>query len=278
MENSELIDYRLYNPSNSIFKGSGNDKAKFTRLYCSNSSNCGAFKQGACPMWNFGGEKCPYGRKTIEEGYTKRARKFHAWIQERKNLVKEIKQLADCKKMCMIGEYIYLPYPYWTLDRSIKVEKRSSLFSSGQEFIKKELFTIDFFQQLVTAQPKAFMGGLITSYEEKVVPKIINHCREVMPEFFTEWENKYPKTAIKFKDINHVGRKARANTLKIGCEIQIDNKTAIWNGNEFVFGNFPILFSPIKAAKTYVKIVPTEGASVEITDNAQVCESTEFID
>lgn len=281
-ENKEykLIDWRLSDPANFSLFGSKNNKAVFTELHCSNSENCDAYKQGRCAMWKIFGRKCPYGRIYKEEGFTRRARRYSSWISERRKKVEGIAQLSSQDKACRVGEYIYFPYPHWSLDGSVGVNKRAGLFTSHDEFFKEEDFTIEFFESIVNAIPRAiFDNREIKSYQKEVVPLMVQHMKEAFPEFCKEWAQKYPDTAAKFKEVDHTGRTALVRTLKPGCTFKADNKEFHWDG-EFVSmdsNNFGILF-PIRGTFTDIRMKPGESAKVKITDNSQVCESTVFVD
>lgn len=273
----KIVDWRLYNPANGLF-AKKNDCAEFRIIRCTGYGNCDAYKSGNCIMFKFSHEKCPYGKKTLEKGYTQRARKFHSWIEERRNRMKDVPQLSEQKKICKIGDYIYFPYPHWTIDRNVPASKRSGLFQSGQQFICIEQFTIDFFEKIVNAKPQAIMGGEIKSYQKEVVPKIVLHISEEMPEFYHEWKSKYPDTEKKFDLHDFVGRSAKIKTLKVGCLIVNGNKKMRWDGEYMQFEDYKLLLFDFPYDCVELKVRPTDNATIKITNNNQVCETTEFID
>jgi hypothetical protein len=281
----KLIDYRLYNPKTSPFRTSKNDKAVFTAVHCSNSENCDAFKNGSCVMWaGLYGHKCPYGRKKNQEGYSQRAYKFSEWISAKKQSVEGIKQLDACpQKMCSIGEYVYFPYPHWTLDKSVPMveEDRANMISDGvaRQFINQVLFTIDLIEHIINARPQALFGGEITSYQKEVVPKIVQHLREVFPERFKKWSKKYPETAEKFNLDDYVGRMAYVRTLKPGCVVVKKDCSMKWDGEYLITEEFTSVFLPIERPDyVYLKMKPGEQTTIKITSNDQVYSETEFKD
>lgn len=276
--NKKLIDYRLYNPKNSLF-GSKKDKAKFRTLYCTASDVCRAYKNNTCTMWKMGGSKCPYASMNVEEGFTQRARKFHSWVSERKERVKDIKQLKAAGKIELINEYIYFPYAHWYLDKSVPVENKGGYFSNGPQFFLLDVFTIDLFQKIVNARPHAMMGGEITSYQKEVVPKIVMHTEEQLPDFFNQWKDKYKDTYERFKVKDYVGRLALVKTLKKGTKIQHKYGNIIWDGKYAVIDNFDLSFSPIKEySNASLKLTLEDNASIKITSNDQVSGITKFVD
>jgi hypothetical protein len=137
MSEHKVIDYRIYDPSNAIFK-SGNDKATCTVLRCSNSENCSLFKEGRCVAFSgLGYTRCPYGKKSTEVGFTKRARKFRTWINDREQMYENVPKLDTASiKMAEVGEYIYFPYAYWYLIRGL-AEYEGSAFWWGKTVYQK---------------------------------------------------------------------------------------------------------------------------------------------
>lgn len=277
----KLIDYRIYDPSRpTLFKSSKNDRAECRLLYCTGHEKCDAYKEGCCVMWKFNGQRCPYGTKTYESGYTRRAGKFYDWIKERRKRVEGIEQLDDQKVVCKIGEYIYLPYPHWTLASNVQLSEneRGGFFSEGTQFIQQERFTTEFFESIVTAHPQAMMGGEIRSYQKEVVPRMVLHMEEVFPKFFDTWAERYPKTAERFAVRNYVGRKAVITTLKVGATIPDRKGEMMWDGTHIIIDDYDDAFLPIKCERAKVVAVPKQNATIEITSNDQVDKDTKFVD
>lgn len=205
----KLIDYRLYDPTKSLF-GNKKDRARFTTLHCSGSDICPAFAIGKCAVWHgLGGTRCPYGTRNTAEGFTPRARKFRTWINDKREKVKGVKQLGRLDKIMPIGDYIFFPYPHWSIDAKwVDSKYRHGFLSSPDLFLPLEMFTVDFFERIINARPRAMMGGEIKSYQLETVPAIIMHTEENLSEFFLEWCVKYPETAKKYAKRDYVGRKA----------------------------------------------------------------------
>jgi hypothetical protein len=271
-----LIDYRLYDPTKALL-GKKSDKAYIRKLYCS-LPDCKIRKNNGCIMWN--NRNCPYGNITYEEGYTRRAKKYYTWIKDKQDSVKEIKDhLSDYDKIGIVGDYIYFPYPFWSMDTSIDISNRETFLTNGQVLFKKDKFTIDLFEKIINAKPYSLMGPEIKSYSEKTVPEIINHTEEEVPDFYKQWAEKYPETAKQFIIKNHIGRTAILITCNKDSEFVTDKGIMKWDGKYITIDNYRPLFSPIKNFKSSKMIFePSEKTTVIITDNNQVNKQTKFID
>lgn len=280
MTEYKLIDWRLYDPRKSLF-GSKKDKAKFRTLKCSMSHSCDAYASGQCAVWSGLGTRCPYGKITVEVGFTQRAMKFGSWIRERERKVKDLAQLNERRSLARVGEFVFFPYSHWSIDfPGIAPEFRSSLFSSGTKFIPVEVFTIDFFEKVVNHRPRSMFGSFITKYQDEIVPKMVMHLEEVMPGFFDEWSSKYPETARRFRESkSYVGRKAYLTTIKAGSVLPYKSGEMRWDGDALEITGFDSVFLPVRKLESVViKAIPTDGAIVEITDDAQVTSETRFVD
>lgn len=276
---NKLIDWRLYDPAGFNLFGKKNNKACFTTVHCTNSGNCEAYKKGRCVVWSgLNGTRCPYGDKSRQHGFTARARKYHSWIREKRDIVEDIPQLKEQKTFCIVGDYVFVPYPHWTLSRNIEGIKKTGLFSDGEKFIPIKNFTAEFFQKLVVAMPIAIFGGIIRSYQKEVVPKMVLHLEENLPEVYKQWVLEYPDTANKFEVKNHVGRKAYVKTLKKDCIVNHKKGSIHWDGEKVTISNFNVSFSPVQYEESTLTLIPKENATIEVTSNDQVCATTEFAD
>lgn len=86
--NYEPVNFTYYDPANSLFKGTANDRARYTVYACCNKQNCDAFKRNKCIMLNgLFGTRCPYGTKSQTNGPTKRAKSYYSFLSGAKNKV-----------------------------------------------------------------------------------------------------------------------------------------------------------------------------------------------
>lgn len=273
----KLIDWRLFDPRNAIFKSSKNDRAEFKQVYCSNSGNCQAFKEGSCTMLNMFSEKCPYGSLKVEIGFTRRARKFGSWIKEKKESVEETPQLKNTnRKIFTCGEFIFFNFPFWNV-AGVDGKYQSGFFGGSKDYIAVSDFTIDFVANIIRKRPKSMMGDEITSYQKEEVPKMLLALNSWNSSFMEELFVKYPDIKKKFDSISYIGMKALAYTLKPGCFYQFERYgLSTWNGESFVIEDYNNAFMPIRG-KAQMEIIPYKKEIVKITSNDQVFEGTKFV-
>src|ERR1044072_3909639 len=87
----KVVSARVSDPANSLFKQTKMDKASCEIINCSNSENCGLYKRNECAWIRpLGWQRCPYGKVSEEEGFTKAAGKYRTWIKEHKERYAEV--------------------------------------------------------------------------------------------------------------------------------------------------------------------------------------------
>lgn len=256
-------------------------KARCELIFCDNSEKCPLLQKGKCVqnIGIFGGVKCPHGINKIEYGFTRKAQSFKKWMNDKKQQYESVLEKVDCQniyeKLVDLGDYVYLPYPYITnLVNSLP-------FIINRNFCKKEDFTPENMLSIIEFMPKALMGGVITSFQEKEAPRFVEHLMTEMPEKYSELVEKYPDIKIKFakEKINYIKRKAILSTVKIGSEFKdVDGNILIWDGEFFTCENWASLFLPFRCKVASIKTKPAENEIIEITSNEQVDEHTRFID
>lgn len=281
----ELVHVNIYNPRNSIFKSSRNDKAECFKYYCKAKEECELYANNKCI--NVGrafGPSCVYGRREKETGFTTRARKFSEWISDKEKKYSDYKGNLQSSEqvISVIGEYFYLPYPHMALNNSIPFKEHSSLFNSGKPFIKKELFTDDVIITLINYRPQAIMGGEIRSYQKEVIPKFIKDLQCRYKDRFNSIIAIQPSINDYIKEYSYIGRKAILSTVKAGAEFKItkglNQGLYIWDGERLICDNIDISFPITKGKSFRLTITPDDDSVIEITDNAQVTDNTEFTD
>lgn len=278
MTEKKLIDWRLSKPHNSMFKQFRNDKAQFKLVYCDNSENCEAYKKGACVMFSFSAQKCPHGTKSVETGFTPKARKYFEWIKEREDRVKDIPQLDEQAHMFSTGEYIWNRFDNWTNDSRMNESNKRIMFAAGKQFIPKNDFTPEFIQKMIEARPQAMFGGTIKSWTEKDVPRMVRQIKTAFPDIYEAWASKYPAHAEQYANISDVGRKAILQTLSPGVVINNKKKgIMVWDGEYVTCDNFYDLWFDIKGHAS-VKIKPRERFAIEVISDNLVNDNTEFVD
>ena len=269
------INFTYYDPRNSLFKAGKSDRERVTVYTCNNSENCDAYKRNKCVMLNgLYSHSCPYGQIKREEGYTKAARRCGELVQKRKDEYKEVEfSKRALKFVCCIGEYVYLPLPH-LINYSNSI-RENSFFKGDGDIIRKEDFTPEFIVELLKYIPRALMGGKITSYQKKEVPKFCTQLKRYMPDMFEAVKNIYPEIEDRIEDIDYRDKYAKIITLLPG-KVKLSTDIVEWDGSVIRAEGSQISFWHL--TKESVVIIPDESTYVQIVDNATVTDDTEFRD
>ena len=182
------------------------------------------------------------------------------------------------RRMAVVGEYMFLPYPHMTMNEKIPFLAHNNLFRNGNCFLRMEHFTIENIIKLVRFKPQAYLGGEITSYQKEVPPKFLKHLSEQLPELFdlVIATDEYAKQ--RYEEFSNIGRKAILETLtpNVGEFKDIHGGLWIWDGEWLKSLNSKASFLLVdKFTKLIIK--PEPGQIVVITDEEQVNESTVFV-
>jgi hypothetical protein len=269
-EGYKLINVHIFHPA---FKSV---KARCEFTYCNNSEKCAMYKNGKCvhSFTALSNNRCPYGRYTEEEGFTKRANGFYEWMSKREEKYSELINAVtiDLNKLAVIDEYVYLPLP-WLKNYVNKVE---GLVNGS--FIKLEDFTVEKINEIFEYRPQALFGGEIKAFQREHIPRFMQHLKEELPKLYEKFLKKYPEKAERIleKIENFVGRKAYVKTLAIGAVINESNGKFIFDGEYLVSDNWKSAFLPFRAKTSVLSILVTDEMLIDITDNAQVDENTKF--
>jgi len=279
MEHEELINVTVYDPSvRGLFKAPANDRSECKKYWCDNKGNCGLYKRNEClQMVVFGFSGCPHGRRSFETGFTKRARKFRAWVSERKEKYADHlwKLKSPTSLLAMVGDYIYLPYAHMSMNGHV-FEDKSTLFHSGSGLLPIANFTTEAIVSIAIFRPQAMMGGEIKTYQSEVVPLFLQHLKEKMPERY----NMLPSELLEnVTEYSAVGRKALLSSLLPGTVVKKKTKKEswIWDGKYLTSNNPDLLFPFVKYEKAQLILTPKEGTTIEITDDNQVSADTVFM-
>ena len=152
----EVINLEVYDPRGK-WVGRGCDTEYVQIGWCRNSKNCDVYKQGKCVMFsNFGYEDggidrtgCPYGRKEIKTGFTKRAAKcgqlVEKALQELGDKLNAVKGLWHDDELVSIGDYIRIDSRVELFFQTILPEDQYF----ERNMIKKEAFTPELVAKMV---------------------------------------------------------------------------------------------------------------------------------
>lgn len=217
---------------------------------------------------------CPYGQMRREEGYTKAARRCGVLIRKRKDEYGDVaNSKGSLKFLCYIGDYVFLPLPH-LINYSNSI-RENSFFKGDGDIISREDFTPEFIVELIKYRPEALMGGEITSYQKKEVPKFCNQLKRYMPDIFDKVKMIYPEIEDRIKNIDYKDKEAKVVTLLPG-KVKLSTKILEWDGSVIKAEGNQLTFWGL--TKEPVVITPDENTYVQIIDSAMVTEDTEFKD
>lgn len=281
MEEYKVVHFHIFKPHDALFKQSRNDRAEVQTVLCCNSENCGLFRRGECSfVAAIGCHKCPYGKYNKYEGFTRKASKYSAWIKEQEERYAGVSCLkSHSTVMALVGEYIFLPYSFMTMNGDVPFLSKETLWTGGNCFLELENFTVENIDKLLEFRPQSLMGGEITSYQTESLPKFLKHLSEQMPELFNrvvEINGRVKGICAKFTNI---GRKAILETTipNAGLFKDIHGGLWKWDGKVLTSTNSKAAFVLVSKF-TEMMIVPSEKQVVTITDEGQVGKDTVFVD
>lgn len=212
---------------------------------------------------------CRFGKKVSTEGPTPKARSYNSTIEKwRKNndgMLRNLKGLTAHNRVFRTHGHFYFPYSFMTSDF---LGVSAPLDS---KWVPEDQITTELLGRICTHQARSLMGGIINDYQNKEVPKFITDLKRYYPKIFAILpENQKSR----LRDINYVGRQAELLTCPPGLYTFGSN---IWEWDGTVLRGSSMLFSPVPGDIS-ITIKPAPGASVKITSNDQVTESTRFLD
>ncbi|NIV33129.1 MAG: hypothetical protein GWN58_27875 [Anaerolineae bacterium] len=204
-----------------IAKGSNRDRSHMTSYCCEledPETNCPFYSNGhqCIEYGSFLSYGCVYGRRSRTTGHTKRAYKSYGPQMKRwKELQAECPGTRRVRHphIAIVGDYIWLgAYPHidmcevmWSPGSSfydnpppktrypndytgrripMPFLAYGGAFRLGKPWMKTQDFTPKVAVCLARFRPQAMMGGEITDYQKKHVPRFLFHLRTYMPEIW----------------------------------------------------------------------------------------------
>lgn len=271
---SELINVGLYGV------GSRDSRLRAEYIYCDQAKECSAYKEGKCfCVTTLFGVRCGVGRVEKIDGGTKRSKKFHEVRREAKENEFYAKlKYPSYNYVTRIGNLVFLKLPYIQIHENEhgKLSWSNPGFGVNSKLLDKSVLTPENIMMICSARPHAMIGGEIEDYQNKIVPMFLRQLSLLFPEMYAAFRYEYPD--YKPRELNWIGRHAKLAT----CNRDVNYKDI--NGNEFYFDgeyivcvNYRSCFSPFTTKGTEIRMKVTGDMKVEITDNEQVLEETEFI-
>jgi len=266
-----------------VFSGDKKDKSRADCVFCNNYKNCQLYERKQCVLLGglFLSDYCPYGRLSIEKGFTSRARSYHKWLKSKNEQYKDVKNKLTYRSrvLAIVGDYIFLPYSHMNMNKEIPFLSHSGFMEFGSYFMKMEHFTIDNIIKICEFKCRAsFTGEEIKDYQSKVLPQFLTHLSEKIPDLYKKLCESYPVAKSIVSSHTHVGRKARLFTItpNVG-EIKELNTFWKWDGEYLTAADVLVLSCPARKCLE-VRVKPSEDSVVSISCEEQVNDNTEFID
>lgn len=281
---NKIIHAHIYEPHRpSIFgKSPANARAELHLYTCEHSEECDAFAKGQCiNVGNVFGSRCPHGRKQVTDGFTKKAAGYYKqianWKEMHKDAYNALSQ-APSRVTKVYGGWM-LPYSFMDMNESVPFKAHGGAFRTGCAFIESEQLNKSTLEKIVAYRPLSMVGGEITDYQQKIVPKFLFDLKTNYPEQYVSAFGENQAVNQRIESISFIGRTALLKTIAPNCKLKLGTKEWLWDGKKISMQNAEfMLFEPCKWTANYAEFAPCDSATVKITSNEQVNESTVFVD
>lgn len=267
----------VFDPANSIFKEKVSEKAKGHIIYCKCPEKCELYAKSQCIAMS---SYCPYSKKEVKTGFSKRAKEYYSWINKFKEEYKDVigVKLSRPEKMQYFMDLVYIPMAFLGLNEHIEFVCGKGYFSSDTPIIKRSDFNAELIkEEILRFRPTAMMGGYIIEYQEKEIPKFIKWLKDIDKGLFEEVKGLIPDY---FTSISNVGRKAILQTLNpnIGTFKDIHGGIWTWDGEYLYSNNSHGSFMIVETKNIEeCRLKPKGDVAVVVSDELQVNDNTEFI-
>lgn len=262
------------------------DPARAELVHCLVADRCSLYQEGVCygitaPF----SDTCKNAEKRIVKGYTTRAKKYSDFIKKYKDHEQYNKLSYPVNnRLGITDKEVIFSYPHFSVvfDEKSNTYKLDNplMFGTSLSYLPIEHFNVGFIYRFCTFKPQAMMGGIIRSFELEVVPRFLNHVKDLLPELYNRFVREYPE----FDKATSVGRKAYLVTLE-PCIVEVEKCKWDWDGKYLTlreesknkFKPFPFDMEKRFEAKSIV-LKPREHAVIEVESEDQVGENTVFVD
>jgi hypothetical protein len=284
MMDNKIIHAHVYDPTGpSLFKSDPNDKAQLLTVSCNMCDQCEVYKsQKSCIRRNAFHGACVYGSNGGSYGYTKRARKFRSWVNEKKEWAEQYDSIPSPQKIISrVGDYIWFPYSYVDYVKGVTLPTTDNRLKYGK-FIHKDDWTFENIETIVSGEAYALFGGIIRDYKKKEIPLFLRHLMTFDKDMFDKIKEKYPK----LEPISNIGREALLVTTNPCDEITFGackTQKCKWDGKKLIYtgenprDDFTFAYCMDDAEKVSIEIIPNDKKVIEIHSEDQVNENTKFL-
>lgn len=268
-----------------FYKVKKSERSELHIYKCSNTEGCDAFKNGQCiNVGNVFGERCPNGSRLTKKSVTVRANSHSGQVQGWKDTYKEHYNALNPapKKITRVTGGWMMPYDHITQNKLVPFKSQGGLMLGGCSFLSEDEMTKENMISIINNRPQAAMGGEISSYQNKIVPKFIFDFKSCYPDIFNELLGDNEKAKAILESMDFVGRVAYIKTVKPGSILKFTHTTMHWDGKKLTkkdskMSAFDVL-NESEFDSAYFEYVPKDTAKVKITDNNQVYSETRFAD
>lgn len=270
----EPIDVSLYGD------GSREARRRAEYLYCEHAEECSAYKKGQCfGKTSFLSPRCKFANIQKVDGGTKRSKAYYTVSSKAKAHPSYAKlTYPDNSYMAKIDDGILFFFPFISIKNDgEKIICNHPGFGRDCVFIENDKITVENIAKICNFRPKPMFGnGEIEDYRNRVIPMFLRELKQVMPEFYVELIEKNKELAE--LNPNYKGKRAKLSTINRSCFFRD------YKGNQFEFDgdyivckNYKSAFLPFGADVVEMRIRINDDLRVEITDNEQVTDETEFL-
>jgi hypothetical protein len=276
------INVQIYG-GKSIFGGK-EERCNVDIAYCDKCDSCSFYKNGTCFNAGRWKDNCKLGHKERIIGYTSRASKYYEFYNQYKKdeLYDKLKEPES--RIGIVDDTVILNINLMQIDDTLKVKEDVGLGRTSLQYIPLEQFTNQLIKDICDLRPRRWLDyTIIESYYEKEIPYFLDDLKRNFRDIYNRFVAEYPQYD---KSINYVGREALLSTINKGITLEYKsrnypslNETWFWNGKTLKYVSGYVDKSNICHRKSIVnfEIEPTDDATIEITNNNQVNESTKFV-
>lgn len=255
--------------------GSRGARLRAEYIYCDRADECSLYKSGKCfNVTTPFGKRCPIGERRCEDGGTKQSKAFrNMQIHVHADPLYAKLSYPYHEKIGRIGDDVYLGIPY------IRIEEQNGRlnvlnlgFGNNGVVVKRDTLTPENLNRICAYLPRSIMGGIITEYQEEIVPNFLHQLSLLFPDEYAALIAEYPEYAE--KKPNFIGRIAKLATCNPVCEYEDGRSVFRFDGDWLVCDCYKSAFAPFNGNDAMLKIQLTDEMTVKITDNAQVLPET----
>lgn len=263
---------------------------------CSYQTSCPLLADGLCLGLNHRGKVCPHARpsqvrrRDNDHEFSKRVSAMSRYNQAKS---------PNDMRFALVAEglaYLYtsfvkvvydplhdaegIPGLRLEADDSFIIDRSWSSGGNNSFYAPTEALTPDVLAKILTQRPTNAGGWEIREFRERDVPRLLAEMRDAWPEGYAALEATHPKVAALRSD---VGRTARLVTCAKGSSFETKDATWVLDGDRLVCRDYHGTSHALELAPgmrflpegTTIPVMPE--TLVEISDQSQVCETTEFV-